>query len=188
MKSSQLNLDLSRLAKLVHHRWNILVIAELYRQSGAKFVTLNHSLEASRGSLSAALKHLIELGVVVKNTGHGHPMRPEYLLTAKGLAIGAECMTLVRILKRRNELDLAFNKWTLPLVVAIGDRTLRFNELRSSLDDATPRAITMGLKSLLHHGWASRRLIDDFPPTAGYKLQRKGQRILAPASSLCEIH
>ncbi len=188
MNSSQLNTNLRRLASLVHHRWNILVIAELYCLSGAKFITLVNRLDASRGPLSAALEHLVELGFVVKNTEHGHPMRPEYLLTAQGLAIGEECLTLVRILKRRNELDLAFRKWTLPLVVAIGDRTLRFNELRSSLDDATPRAITMGLKSLLHHGWASRRLIDDFPPTAGYKLQRKGQRILVPASGLCEIH
>lgn len=188
MNSSQLHMDLRRLANLVHHRWNILVIAELYRGSGAKFVTLVNRLDASRGSLSAALEHLIELGFVVKNTGYGHPMRPEYLLTPEGHAIGDECLTLVRILKRRGELDLAFKKWTLPLVVAIGERTLRFNELRSSLNDASPRAITMGLKSLLHHGWASRRLIDDFPPTAGYKLRRKGQRILVPASGLCEIH
>ena len=115
-------------------------------------------------------------------------MRPEYLLTARGLAIGDECLTLVRILKRRNELDLAFRKWTLPLVVAIGEHTLRFNELRSSLHEATPRAITMGLKSLLHNGWVSRSLIDNFPPTAGYQLQSKGQRILVPASGLCEIN
>ena len=188
MNSTQLHTDLSRLANLVHHRWNILVIAELFRLSGAKFITLVNTLDASRGSLRAALEHLVELGFIRKNTGHGHPMRPEYLLTAQGLAIGEECLTLVKILKRRNELDLAFKKWTLPLVVAIGGRTLRFNELRTSLNDATPRAITMGLKSLLHHGWASRSLIDDFPPTAGYKLQKKGQRILVPASSLCEIH
>jgi DNA-binding HxlR family transcriptional regulator len=188
MKSLQMNTDLRRLVSLVHHRWNILVIAELYRLSGAKFITLVNALDASRGSLRASLEHLVDLGFVGKNTGHGHPMRPEYLLTAQGLAIGEECLTLVKILKRRNELDFAFKKWTLPLVVAIGDRTLRFNELRTSLIDATPRAITMGLKSLLHHGWASRKLIDDFPPTAGYKLQSKGQRILVPASSLCEIH
>jgi len=188
MKSSQMNRNLSRLTILMHHRWNILVIAELYRLSGAKFITLINALDASRGSLRAALEHLVELGFVRKNTGHGHPMRPEFLLTARGLAIGEECLTLVRILKRRNELNLAFKKWTLPLVVAIGDRTLRFNELRSSLSDATPRAITMGLKTLLHHRWASRSLIDDFPPTAGYKLQSKGRRILVPASGLCEIH
>ena len=188
MKSSRVDTRLSRLSSLVHHRWNILVIAELHQQSGAKFVTLVSRLDASRGSLSAALEHLIELGFVRKNTGHGHPMRPEYLLTAKGLAIGDDCLKLVQILKQKSEFDLAFKKWTLPLVVAIGDRTMRFNELRSSLNDATPRAITIGLKLLIHQGWASRKLIDDFPPTAGYKLQKKGQRILVPASGLCEVN
>ena len=187
MKSSAINVNLSRLTSLVHHRWNILVIAELYRLSGAKFISLVNGLGASRGSLKAALDHLIDLGFVERATGHGHPMRPEYLLTAEGLEIGDECLALVRILKRRNELNLAFMKWTLPLVVAIGDRTSRFNELRRSLSDATPRAITMGLKSLINHGWASRNLIDDFPPTAGYRLRSKGQRILVPAGGLCEL-
>jgi len=188
MKSSVSKTDLSLLTSLVHRRWSILVIAELYRLSGAKFITLVNGLGASRGSLKAALDHLVKLGFVAKATGHGHPMRPEYLLTVEGLAIGGECLALVRILKRRNELDLAFMKWTLPLVVALGDRTSRFNELRRSLSDATPRAITMGLKSLISHGWATRRLIDDYPPTAGYKLQSIGQRILVPASVLCELH
>jgi len=178
MTSSQLNLDLSHLVSLVHHRWNIMVVAELYRLSGAKFITLVNRLDASRGSLSAALEHLIELGFVIKNTGHGHPMRPEYLLTAQGLAIGEECLTLVRILTRRNELDLAFRKWTLPLVVAIGKSRLRFNEVRASLGDATPRAIATGLRSLLQYGWLDRSLIDEFPPTAGYELTARGRRIL----------
>jgi len=186
MSSTVVNANLSRLTSLVHRRWNILVIAELYRLKGAKFIALVNGLGASRGSLKAALDHLIDLGFVEKAAGHGHPMRPEYLLTADGRKIGEECLTLVRILKRRNELDLAFMKWTLPLVVAIGDRTLRFNELRRSLGDATPRAITLGLKAMINHEWASRRLIDDFPPTAGYRLRSKGQRVLVPAAGLCE--
>ncbi|TDJ29614.1 MAG: transcriptional regulator, partial [Gammaproteobacteria bacterium] len=85
-----------------------------------------------------------------------------------------------------DEVDLAFRKWTLPLVVAIGERRLRFNQLRSSLHDATPRAIAIGLKSLLRHGWADRSLIDEFPPTAGYQLRRKGQQILVCVNGLCQ--
>ena len=187
MSTAKLQADIGRLTRLVHHRWNILVIAELHRQSGAKYVSLLKSLGVSRGSLSTSLANLIDLGYVRRNTGHGHPMRPEYLLTPLGIAIGVECLSLVRILQRRDEIDLAFRKWTLPLVVAIGERRLRFNELRSYLDDATPRAIAIGLKSLLHNGWAVRRLIDDFPPTAGYELRRKGERILVCANGLCQI-
>ena len=186
MSASNLHTGLCRLTRLVHHRWNILLVAELHRHSGAKFITLVQGLEVSRGSLSASLADLIDLGYVQKNTGHGHPMRPEYLLTRHGLAIGDDCLSLVRILQRKDEVDLAFRKWTLPLVVAIGARRLRFNQLRSSLRNATPRAIAIGLKSLLKHGWADRSIIDDYPPTAGYELRGKGQQILVCASSLCQ--
>lgn len=178
MNTTHLNTELSFLTGLVHHRWNIPIIAELHRQSGAKFITLLNHLRVSRGSLSASLYYLRDLGLVRKNEGHGHPMRPEYLLTQQGLAIGSECRLLVEILRHSDETDLAFRKWTLPLVVAIGKSRLRFNEVRASLGDATPRAIASGLRSLLQYGWLDRSLIDEFPPTAGYELTARGRRIL----------
>ena len=171
--------DLSSLVRLVHHRWSIPIIAELQQHSGAKFVTLLNHLNMSRAPLTAALSHLIDLGQIRKNTGHGHPMRPEYLLTRKGQAIAEDCVSLIRLLQRNNDTDLALRKWTLPLVAAIGDRRMRFSELRNTLENTTPRALTIGIKALLQQGWAERRLIDDFPPTAVYALSRKGRRYLA---------
>lgn len=184
VSADDLHTNLDRLIGLVHHRWNILVIAELHRLSGAKFITLIHQLDVSRGSLSASLENLIELGFVRRNTGHGHPMRPEYLLTTQGIAIGADCLDLVQMARRGDAVDLAFRKWTLPLLVAIGERKARFNELRSTLGDATPRAIAIGLKALLKEGWVARTLVDDFPPTSAYDLRPKGRRILACMDSL----
>jgi DNA-binding HxlR family transcriptional regulator len=184
VNTSNLPANLARLTTLVHHRWNIPVIAEIHRHSGAKFVTLLNRLEVSRGSLSASLSHLSTLDLVRKNEGHGHPMRPEYLLTRQGLAIGDEAVELVDALRRTGELDLALRKWSMPLVVAIGSGRTRFNELRAALCDATPRAITIGLRSLLQHGWVNRRLIDEFPPTAGYELRAKGRRILTRLDNL----
>lgn len=179
MNSQSSSEDLGPLIELVHHRWNIPVLAELERLSGAKFVTLANRLGASRGSLSTSLESLIEQGLVVRNPGYGHPMRPEYLLTADGNAIGAECLRLARLVDRRDDADIAYRKWSLPLVAAIGGRVSRFSELKQSLGDAaTPRAVTLGLKSLLTHGWAARSLIDDYPPTAGYALMAPGRRVL----------
>lgn len=176
--------DLDSLINLVHHRWNIPIIAELHRRSGVKFITLVSHLPVGRASLGVSLEHLIDLRLVTRNTGHGHPMRPEYLLTKKGVAIGDDCLALMRIVQRRNEVDLAFKKWTLPLVAAIGQDTLRFNELRSVLRDATPRAIAIGLKSLLRQRWAARTLIDEYPPAAHYVLKSKGQRVFACVAGL----
>jgi len=170
--------NLSSLIELVHHRWNIPVLAQLQKHAGSKFVTLVNTLNVSRGSLSASLAVLIDLGLVYRNTGHGHPMRPEYLLADAGKELGAHCAALYDIIQRRKAADLAYRKWTLPLVAAIGDEVLRFNELKLELTDATPRAITLGLKSLVQERWATRTLIDDYPPAAGYQLGSTGQKIL----------
>lgn len=173
--SADNDIDLQPLIDLVHHRWNIPILAELERSSGAKFVTLANRLGASRGSLTTSLGDLIEQGYVMRNPGYGHPMRPEYLLTPESEALGAHCLALSALVDRRNEAELAYRKWTLPLVAAMGEGARRFSEIRTTLGQAaTPRAITLGLKSMLVEGWAARSLIDDFPPTAGYALRRKG--------------
>lgn len=171
---------LTPLIELAHRRWNIPVIAELHRRSGAKFITLANVLGASRGSLSASLSDLIEQGLVMRNPGYGHPMRPEYLLTPNGDVIGEHCLRLSRLLERRDEAGLAYRKWTLPLVAAVGGHVRRFSEVRSALGAmATPRAVTLGLKSMLSSDWATRSLIDEYPPAAGYALLPKGRSVLA---------
>lgn len=186
MTRAQDNIALKPLIDLVHHRWNIPVIAELHRQSGAKFVTLANSVGVGRNSLSTSLNDLIELGLVMKNPGYGHPMRPEYILTQHGEAIGEHCLQLATLLNRRHESDIGYRKWTLPLVVAIGEGVQRFSEVRSSLGGlATPRAVTLGLKSMLSANWATRSVIDDYPPRAGYALTPAGRRIYRLADGLC---
>ena len=184
MNSDKKTAELSPLIELVHHRWNIPVIAELQRRSGAKFVTLVNTLDVSRASLSASLNDLVDLGFVRKNTGYGHPMRPEYLLTPAGAEIGEHCLALTRLVRQRNESDIAFRKWTLPLVAAIDHESRRFSDVRNALQDATPRAIALGLKLMHERRWVVRSLIDDYPPAAGYTLMPRGESILAHIDGL----
>ncbi len=166
------------LVQLAHHRWSIPLVAELHRRAGAKHVTLLHGLGISRSMLGRSLQGLVALGLVTRNTGHGHPMRPEYLLTARGARLGPACGRLVAIIERRDESDLAFRKWTLPLVAAIGKDTRRFSEIGNALCQASPRALTLGLKSMFEHRWLRRTLIDDYPPSAGYELARPALQLL----------
>lgn len=177
--------DLASLISLAHHRWNIPVLAELAKNAGSKFVSLANSLGVSRASLSASLSDLIDMGLVYRNPGHGHPMRPEYLLTDAGTEIGAQCLELNTLIQRRKAADVAYRKWTLPLVAVIGTEVRRFSEVCSLLTTATPRAITMGLKAIVNERWATRTLIDDYPPAAGYQLRPKGRRILSAVDGLC---
>ena len=73
------------------------------------------------------------------------------------------------------------------LVAAIGDGVRRFGEVRSLLGEtATPRATTLGLKAILSADWAERTLIDDYPPTAGYRLSADGRRIFRRVDDLLQ--
>lgn len=174
------------LLHLVARRWSIPVLARLHGAGGgAKFVTLVHALGVSRASLSMTLNHLIALDLVRRNPGHGHPMRPEYLLTAAGTALARHCAALDRTVARNGGPDLAYRKWTLPLVAAIGDERVRFRDLRATLAEATPRAITIGLKQMVEERWVDRSLIDDYPPAAGYHLLPRGERVWSRLLPLC---
>lgn len=170
--------ELAALVALVHRRWNIPILAELRQQGGAKFVSLASALDVGRASLSASLNDLIELGLVVRNTGYGHPMRPEYLLTEAGLPLGEASADLMQGLRTALDVDLGLRKWTLPIVATISDDVRRFSEVKAALPTATSRAIALALKAMSERNWVRRSLIDDYPPTAGYSLKPKGRRIL----------
>jgi DNA-binding HxlR family transcriptional regulator len=172
------------LITLVHHRWNIPLLALLHEHSGAKHITLVNQLQLSRASLSAALEHLIQLGLVVRNTGYGHPMRPEYMLTPQGQAIGGVCLSLAKLIQNAEQQAIAYRKWTLPTVAVLGYGQSRFNELRKSLSGATPRALTLCLKGLVHERWAVRTVVDGYPPSVDYGLNTFGRSIY---QHVCEL-
>lgn len=157
----------------------------LHAGAGAKFVTLRNRTGAARAPLIATLDHLMALGLVVRNTGHGHPMRPEYVLTEAGRTVGEPCVALATLIDGLGERDLAYRKWTLPIIAAIGERRRRFRDLRLTLAVASPRALTLGLKQLRDHRWIGRTLIDEYPPSAGYHLLGAGERVYARLGGLC---
>lgn len=165
------------LLTLLQHRWSIVVLAELHRRSGSKFVTLLNTLGLSRGSLTATLRYLVAKGLVRRNAGYGHPLRPEYLLTPYGAELGEDCGALVRLVRQQNAERVAYCKWSLPLLLAMGKNKTRFNALRSALGDITPRAQTLALKSLEQIGWIHREIDRGYPPVARYQSSRDGQAI-----------
>src|ERR1700742_3786009 len=76
------------LIALFHHRWAPPALALLADRGGARFVELQRKLDVGRESLRRALDALIELGYVRRNPGYGHPLRPEYVITAAGRKAG----------------------------------------------------------------------------------------------------
>jgi DNA-binding HxlR family transcriptional regulator len=153
--------NLEPLIALCHHRWSIPILAELHRDNGAKFVTLVQRLNISRDALSRTLEALIQLGLIKRNTGYGHPLRPEYILTAPGNQIGQDALELLNHLQQletsnSSSLNIALKKWTLPILHAIHHRINRFSSLRETLPSLSPRALTLTLQDLEQLTWLTR--------------------------------
>jgi DNA-binding HxlR family transcriptional regulator len=180
MRSTLSLLDLIALSR---NRWAVALLADLATHRGARFVELLHRLALPRDSLARTLNTLIEFGWVVRNPGHGHPLRPEYLLTPEGarFAVGAKSISAAQ-----SQLGLApgaLTRWGMPLIRAIGPSRARFSELAETLAGATPRAISQGLQTLAVNELVAREGVDSYPPASLYRLT-PGGLLLAAAGGL----
>lgn len=170
----------SLLAQLTSHRWLVPLLADLAAHRGARFVELIHRLGLSRDSCARTLDAAAAIGWVQRNPGHGHPLRPEYILTEKGNAAAARAATIAEAQRAIGLPIGAATRWGLPLVAGIGAGHDRFNALSRLLAPATPRALSQGLSALGRHGLVTRAVLDMRPPASRYDLTGSG-RILAQA-------
>lgn len=169
---------------LFHRKWSIPILAELKRQGGSKFVTLQNRLDIGPTALRQTLDFLIEKHVIVRNPGYGHPMRPEYILTDQGIPVAAKCKELVDAVDDHRILRLLLMKWSLPTLIAIAEGARRFSELRDSLQSITARALTLFLKEAQAAGVVERAVVDGYPPAAEYRLAHTAKRLVPILKSL----
>lgn len=163
---------------LFHRKWSILILAELYRQGGSKFVTLQNRLGVGPSALRQTLAFLVQQEVVVSNPGYGHPMRPEYVLTDQGKHLGAKCKILIDAVDDKKVIRLLLMKWALPTLLSISKGNRKFSELRASLSSITARALTLFLKEGQAAGVVVRNVISDYPPAAEYRLSKHAAELV----------
>lgn len=176
---------LAPVVDLFHRSYALPVIACLHAERGAKFVTLVNRLGASRDTVSFTLKHLISTGIVMKNPGYGHPMRPEYILTGAGERLGGSCVALVAAIDSMDIGSVAFKKWPMPVMAAIGRGADRFSNLLGHLQGVTPRALTGALRDLDRIDVVERMVIDTWPPYPHYALADAGELLMPALDDLC---
>jgi DNA-binding HxlR family transcriptional regulator len=171
----------STLARLAHHRWTLPVLAEIERTSGSRVAALTGHLGVSRESLRRTLAALQAEGLVARNPGYGHPMRPEYLLTPRGHEIAPAAREALAAARGHEE--IALKKWSLPVLAEL-ERPRRFSELRAALPDAGPRALTLALKDLAAAGLVERTVTDAYPPAVVYETTAAGSPLADAARRL----
>jgi DNA-binding HxlR family transcriptional regulator len=168
---------LRRLVGLFHRRWSVPILAALDQGEGGRFVTLAATLEVNRESLRDTLDDLIRRGWVMRNPGHGHPLRPEYLLTDAGCGVAPTCAALLRTLDRAGIVRPGLRKWSMPVAMAVNWGAERFGSLRAMLPEATNRALALALKDMQAADVIDRRVVDHYPPMPLYALTRRGRRL-----------
>ena len=164
-------------AHLLKIIWLAPLMAHLSSEKGSRFAVMLARLGLSRSVLTASLAQLQEAGWVQRNPGHGHPLRPEYLLTEAGAPIAAFAE---RVMAQRRQLGLEpeqLPRWSLPLVAGLAGRDARFSALRETLRPVTPRALSLTLKQMIATELVDRTLEDRFPPIALYGHTPRGARL-----------
>lgn len=172
------------LAALTHSRWALPVLAHVIRQRGCKFVTLSRQLRIPPSSLKRTLTRLDGLELVVRNPGHGHPMRPEYILGPLGERAGELPRAILDWITAENLDATMLKKWSLPVLVALDPAPSRFSEVRRTLSTASPRAVALALKDHTALGLVSRRVEDRYPPAPLYALMPRALPGREPARLL----
>lgn len=168
------------LVSLCHHRWIVPVVASI--GPGRRFAVLQRDLGVARETLRRALDACLDRGLVQPNPGYGHPLRPEYLLTAQGKRIAEACIEVLRA-AGAHRADLIGRKWSLPVLAAIASGDERFTEISDSLPGATPRALTRALTELEEAHCIRRDLMDERPR---YRITSEGRGLAAAACALAE--
>ena len=86
----------------------------------------------------------------------------------------------------RDVLDRVGDKWTVQVIHLLGPGTMRFSELRRSIDGISQRMLTVTLRGLERDGLVVRQVFAVVPPRVEYTLTSLGESLLDIVRALAE--
>lgn len=86
----------------------------------------------------------------------------------------------------RQILDRVADKWSLLVIALLERRTLRFTELRRTIDGISQRMLTVTLRQLERDGLVSRTVYPVVPPRVEYELTQLGATLHDTIKSLVD--
>ena len=150
-------MDIDVLVKVTSRAWSLNILALMHAGTPGRQAPLLAASGAGRTAFAQSLGHLIDLGLVERNPGHGHPLRPEYRLTPKGAEVAAVADRIAKAVPRPSERDLLRRAWTVP-VLAVSQQPRCFSDIKNRLPAITDRALSQSLKLLQGRRWLERRV------------------------------
>lgn len=76
------------------------------------------------------------------------------------------------------------DKWSVLVVMTLGERSRRFNELRKDIGGVSQKMLSSTLRNLERDGFVSRTVYPTIPPRVDYALTELGHELLGPVSAL----
>ena len=170
-------MDIDLLVKLTSRAWALPILAQIAQGTPCRQAPLIAATGAGRTAFGASLSHLIDLNLLERNPGHGHPLRPEFRLTPTGKEMAGLAARLDAVVGARPEVALLRRAWSLP-VLSVTGAPRHFSDIRSALPRITDRALSQSLRQLEGHRMV-RRDVDTTarPPRPSYRAVDLGAKI-----------
>jgi DNA-binding HxlR family transcriptional regulator len=93
---------------------------------------------------------------------------------------GADCRAVASVLARVGD------KWSVFVIMMLGDGPKRFNEIKRMVDGISQRMLTLTLRGLERDGLVTRTVFPTIPPRVEYELTELGRGLWQPVKALGE--
>lgn len=166
-------MDINFLVNITSRAWALSILSNLHEGVAGRQATLLSATGASRSAFVQSMDHLIKIGLMERNPGHGHPLRPEFRLTPRGVTAAAIAHKIQSV-SRDEDRDLLRRSWTLPVLTTL-QTPRHFNDIRRNLLTITDRALSQTLKSMEERSWVHRSVNNAArPPRSMYSAINTG--------------
>jgi len=170
------------LVNITSRAWALSILAQLDAGTPGRQAPLLAATGAGRTAFAQSMDHLITIGLVERNPGHGHPLRPEFRLTQMGVSAAKLAGQINRVSKEEDQ-ALLRRSWTLPVLASLHSPR-HFIEIKGDLSPITDRALSQSLKTMETRNWVCRQ-VDELmrPPRSRYTAVSIGSKISAITAS-----
>lgn len=166
-------MDIKLLVNVTSKAWTLPILAQMHAGVAGRQAPLLAATGAGRTAFAQSMEHLIKIGLIERNPGYGHPLRPEFRLTETGHAAAAMAHDIQKIAPPEDQ-RLLRRSWTVPVLTTL-NAPRHFSEIRRSLPPITDRALSQSLKAMETKHWVSRQIDDTArPPRSLYSAVNTG--------------